>query len=141
MRSNILFVGKCCKIADWGGSFILKSGEATRIQTKAPSTTKIYSAPEIYDIDEYFEKEKFDYYQFDVYSLGIIAMCCCGVTKTIIGKIPKIKKYHDDYIEEDVIKRINERYSKSLSDLIMEMCSFNPEKRPKIEEIYERLKW
>ena len=66
-------------------------------------------------------------------------MCCCGVTKKTIGKIPKTEEYHDDYIEKLVVKGMKERYSQRLSYLIREMCCFNPEKRPKIEEIYERL--
>ena len=64
-------------IADWGGSLRLKSSKSTIIKSKI-AITPGYDAPEI-NYDNYGDKDKYNYYLCDVYSLGMIVLRMCGV--------------------------------------------------------------
>ena len=134
---NVLVVGKTMKIADWGGSLILKSGSSTKLKSKSLAVTRGYVAPEI-DCEEFGSTETFNYYLCDVYSLGILCFRCCGVPIKEIAGIPKNKqKFHDATMEDFISDYLEGKYSKELISLVKDMTVFVPSKRPNIQQVID----
>ena len=135
---NILFVGNTAKIADWGGSLILKTNHSTKLESKALVYSAGFVAPEI--IDDENAPETINLYKSDVYSLGILCLNCCGISLSKIKKIPKNENYHDIEINKFIKEDLSISYSNKFCDLMKNMCKYNAKSRPTIEEVEKKLK-
>lgn len=133
---NIMLFGKVCKIADWGGSYQLKTQGLTSIKNKDLTISNGYFAPEIEEMDE---MKNFNYFLCDIYSLGILGFRCLGIPFNQIKKIPlNDEKPHQDEIIK-MIASLKASYSIDLLNLLAYMVSFLPQKRIKLEELLERI--
>lgn len=139
---NILFVGSRCKIADWGGSFILIDENKKKKKENgclSISYTYGYEAPEIIKYIEN-EAEEINFYECDIYSFGILILRCCGIRMSRIKKIPKNSKSDHDKRIKELIKKVKAKeYSEELCEIIRKICKFNGERRILIEEIENKL--
>jgi hypothetical protein len=73
----------------------MNSSGTTHVKSGALTYTIGFMAPEIFEITQ---EGKFNYFKCDVYSLGILFLSCCGVSRGHIEDIPKkIEKTHDNY--------------------------------------------
>lgn len=131
------------KIADWGGSIFIKSSGGVSISRENSLNivlTKIYASPELLKYFDGKKKlEKLNFFQCDVYSLGILVLRCCGISKKRLLKIPKEnQESHDQYIE-NLIEKIKPDYSKKVYRRVRDMCKYDVSERKTIEEIKKKL--
>ena len=130
---NIIIFKNTCKIADWGGSFLLKSKASTTLKSQSINYTKGYVAPELID-DDYSKKSQFNYYLCDCYSFGMMGFKCCGIKSKLIQEIPKIQKnFHNETIQE-FCKEVLPHYSEKIVDLLRNLCAFEKTERMSIED-------
>ena len=132
---NILVSGGTFQIGDWGGSLRLKSTESTVVKSQM-ATTPGYDAPEL-DGQNYGDKDKYNFYRCDVYSMGMIALRMCGVEYKSLNSIPKaevMRKLHDAALDLlfDSIKGV---YSSILLEIIRRMTTYDSESRISVKEI------
>ncbi|HDJ89122.1 MAG TPA: serine/threonine protein kinase [Thermoprotei archaeon] len=130
---NILYFSDLVvKLSDFGiarivgeKTFIKKTISATVLAKSNPTLAKDieiagtynYMAPEVFK-GIYSVKS-------DIYSLGIVLYEC------LTGTLPKISKISP--------RRIDRRIPKYLSNIVMEMINEEPEDRPTVREIFERM--
>lgn len=133
---NILVVDSVYKIADWGGSLILKDGEKGLSKEENVYFTYSFAAPEIIEQLEKktFGKEKINLYKCDVYSFGLVIFKCCGVRMKDIKKIPRDKDGHDIAVNQLLENLVSQNYSFEFCKLINKLCKYNPKSRPTIIE-------
>lgn len=139
---NILFVDSICKIADWGGSLILGINTKEKVSLSSLCYTKNYLSPELAKYINQHKKTKIEkdiLYMNDIYSFGITLWKTCGISSEKIKEIPKSdQNLHDSKIRE-FYKEISEKYSSNLRRIIKKMCKYDPNRRPSLNEIIEKL--
>ena len=128
--SNILVNSKGqIKIADFGVSAILEGSWA---QKKTMIGTYLYMAPERIDADSYSLNS-------DIWSLGIIVMeCILGYYPYIIynnNTLPNSVWMVHELIENNPIPKLDNSYSKELTDFVQQCLIKDIHKRPKAVEL------
>ena len=139
---NILRVDSVYKIADWGGSLILKNGEKGVTKEENVYITYYYSSPELNEQleNKTFGTTKINLYKCDIYSFGLTILRCCGVKMKYIKTIPRnLKAEHDETIKEIIENFVSKKYSEEFCKLIIKTCKFNPKSRPTISEFLEKI--
>ena len=120
--ANILFKNGGIKVADWGFSRLLESGETTCSFIGSPA----YMAPEVLKGQEYSLKA-------DVWSLGVV------VYETLVGFCPWSSKSINSLCSEINKKPLGyprgTEVSKKMQKIISKMLHINPESRPTFKEI------
>lgn len=125
------------KISDWGSGFIFQDFNNLKTFAKeGMGFTFSYSAPEIRKLEgeEDWDKHYINFYQSDIYSLGLIFLNCCGVdfqTSKILSALPE--KKHSIEIE-DIIHSIRKNnplaeYEMDFLQTIKKMLDFDPNSR------------
>lgn len=125
------------KISDWGSGFFFQ--DFNNLKTCAKETmgfTFGYAAPEIRRLEgeDDWDENLINFYQADIYSLGLIFLNCCGVdyrTSKVLSALPQ-KKYASELL--DVINSVKENQSLSIYSIdfyqnIRKMLEYEPEKR------------
>lgn len=137
---NILFLNNVYKIADWGGSLLL--WQKTNVNLSNFCYTKNYLSPELTNSVNANKKKKIEkeiLYVGDIYSFGITLFKLCGISSDKIKEIPKSdQSLHDSKIKE-FYKEISEKYSSHLRRVMKKMCKYNPDQRPSLNIIIEKL--
>ena len=137
MENNII------KLGDFGTSKNISPYHRTKTLAGSP----LYSAPELLKQLEAFENNEkgnnISYsYEVDIWSLGVTFLHIMSLekpfekNKDIINDIKSKKIFNKEM--NCYIDKIVEKYSKELLDLIDEMMTYEPSKRPSIEEILEK---
>ena len=132
---NILVKGGTFLIADWGGSLRLKTTASTVVKSQVAATPG-YDAPEI-DRQNYGEKDKYNFFLCDVYSLGMIVLRMCGVKYKSINSVPKaevMRMLHDAALNL-LFDSIKDFYSSKLLEIVRRMTTYDSETRISVREI------
>lgn len=129
--------GEAYKISDWGSGFLFQ--DFNNIKTCAKETmgfTFGYAAPEIRKLEgeDDWDESLINFYQADIYSLGLIFLNCCGVdyrTSKVLSAITQ-RKYASEL--EDIINSIKGSqplsvYNIDFYQIISKMLEYEPEKR------------
>ena len=139
MENNII------KLGDFGTSKKISPLKYTKTLAGSP----LYSAPELLKELEAIENNEEDNvidlsysYEIDIWSLGVTFCHIMSLEKPfdknedIINNIKSNKIFNKE--KNCYIDKIVEKYSKEFLDLIDEMMTYEPSKRPSIEEILEK---
>ena len=138
MENNII------KLGDFGTSKDISLYNHTNILAGSP----VYAAPELVkeleEIEKIKENNNFISYSFevDIWSLGVTFCHIMSLEKPfennedIINNIKNKKIFNKE--RNCYIDKIVEKYSKEFLDLIDEMMTYEPSKRPSIEDILEK---
>jgi serine/threonine protein kinase len=97
-------------LSDWGcGANIASSRSNLTVVKDGMGFTQNFSSPEILKyfedsrVEEY-ELKKYDFYKADIYSLGLVLLYCCGVTK---DKLKRINHSSEENYKEILIEILN----------------------------------
>ena len=131
------------------GDFDTSKKILTLKYTKTLAGSPLYSAPELLKELEAYENNEEDNivdlrysYEVDIWSLGVTFCHIMSLekpfdkNKDIINNIKSNKIFNNE--KNYYIDKIVEKYSKEFLDLIDEMMTYEPSKRPSIEEILEK---
>ena len=135
---------KVFKLTDWGSGMLGSSSKTSkRIKTNLDYTA-MYAAPEVVllSFEENEEKKKIDFRKADVFSLGVCLLRCCGVLPddflmfSETSEDKDLKRYVDKALDKN---QIRQKYGRLFTKILSKMLSFEPEKRPNYQEIYDFL--
>ena len=139
MENNII------KLGDFGISKDISPWHRTQTLAGSP----LYSAPELLKEKEAYDNKEKDKitnliysYEVDIWSLGVTFCHIMSLekpfdsNKDIINNIKSNKIFNKE--KNCYIDKIVEKYSKEFLDLIDEMMTYEPSKRPSIEDILDK---